>query len=603
MKFKIIFLLVFFINSFLILSSSPVILENELGKYPLGKSLQYFEDEKGDLKIEDILYNTTRNFKLSDSSNLNFGFTNTIVWVKFKITNPQNDKEVMILEYAHPHMDIVNVYQVSEKQQITEFKGGDLFPYSSRQIDYKNISFKLMLDPLSTYEVYLRFQTKGSMQIPLTLWTPIAFAEHINKEQFLFGIYFGIMFAMLLYNAFLFITLRDRNYLFYIIYLLFFILVQLEISRFDMEYLWPNSPSFGNFSFPLFYNLTFLFASLFTRNFLDTKQNTPNIDKILISLISLAILGSCLTIFISYIAGFYIVLYVLAIFEPPILLIAGVISQRRKMINARFFILAWTILIISAFTFNLRNIAILPSIFITDYILYLGSVIEVLFLSLALGDRIKSIEAEKILAQKTAFDAQQKLTNELEILVRQRTNELEITNKKLEELSNIDGLTNLLNRRSFDKTLSTEWRSKRRERKPLTLIMGDIDHFKAYNDHYGHLMGDSCLKSVAEAIQQSLKRPTDLAFRYGGEEFAIVLPGIDSSGGLIVAARISKNIEKLSISHKTSLTSSIVTMSFGIATMIPNHDNKPDVLISKSDESLYKSKKMGRNQITVFEKI
>lgn len=176
---------------------------------------------------------------------------------------------------------------------------------------------------------------------------------------------------------------------------------------------------------------------------------------------------------------------------------------------------------------------------------------------------------------------------------------LQEANQKLVELSAHDGLTGLYNRRYFDKMIEMEWKRSIRSGQPLSLIMADIDFFKNYNDTYGHLKGDDCIRAVAKAIRASVKRPCDIAARYGGEEFAIILPNTNSDGAKKIA-QIAKNcIRNNAIPHKGSKIDNIVTMSLGISTAIPNSSSKPDDIIAQADDALYKSKTDGRDRITV----
>ena len=161
----------------------------------------------------------------------------------------------------------------------------------------------------------------------------------------------------------------------------------------------------------------------------------------------------------------------------------------------------------------------------------------------------------------------------------------------------VDGLTGIPNRRHFDETLAIEWRRALRSGQPLSLIMADIDYFKNYNDTYGHLEGDACLRMVATQLRQSLRRPGDLVGRWGGEEFACILPETDSTGAMIVAEQLRKSIIDLAIPHASSSVAPIVTISLGATTMIPNPGTDAIELIKRSDEALYKAKRAGRNQI------
>jgi len=177
--------------------------------------------------------------------------------------------------------------------------------------------------------------------------------------------------------------------------------------------------------------------------------------------------------------------------------------------------------------------------------------------------------------------------------------ELMKANSELERLATMDGLTQLANRRCFDETLQREWLRARREIQPLSVILCDVDYFKLYNDHYGHQEGDECLKAVAKCMQDSLLRPADFVARYGGEEFVIILPNTDLDGAGKVAENLRTDVLALQRKHKTSRVNDYVTLSFGVATIVPGKDGiGSDVLIKAADDCLYASKQASRNMVS-----
>ena len=169
-------------------------------------------------------------------------------------------------------------------------------------------------------------------------------------------------------------------------------------------------------------------------------------------------------------------------------------------------------------------------------------------------------------------------------------------NAILEALSSLDGLTGIANRRRFDEALETEWRRGRREGTPLSLLLIDVDFFKRYNDHYGHLEGDECLRRVANALKDSAHRPADLVARYGGEEFVILMGNTDQPGAAQVAETARRAVEELAIPHARSEAASCVTISLGSATLTPGSHFEGEVLIKLADGALYEAKKDGRNR-------
>jgi diguanylate cyclase (GGDEF)-like protein len=196
---------------------------------------------------------------------------------------------------------------------------------------------------------------------------------------------------------------------------------------------------------------------------------------------------------------------------------------------------------------------------------------------------------------KREIDSRKERERELTEMAEQ----LDAANKKLTRMSYLDGLTNVPNRRYFEEFLTKEWKNAIRVEEFISLIMFDIDCFKAYNDTYGHLIGDDCLKKIAKTLSNALKRPRDFLCRYGGEEFIAVLPDTDGKGAFEVANRFLKETKKLKITHKSSPVSKNVTISVGVATIKPDRKAKSNFLVNEVDKALYEAKQSGRNCIKV----
>ena len=179
--------------------------------------------------------------------------------------------------------------------------------------------------------------------------------------------------------------------------------------------------------------------------------------------------------------------------------------------------------------------------------------------------------------------------------------QLQAANLKLERLATLDELTQLANRRRFDQYLEMEWRRQAGEQTPLSLILCDIDSFKTYNDTYGHPGGDECLRQVAGAIGNAVDRPADLVARYGGEEFAVILPNTAIQGAVVVAEHIRTKIAALQLPHAGSQVSQYVTVSLGIASIVPASESATSILIAAADQALYQAKRLGRDRIQVYQ--
>ncbi|MBT4713448.1 MAG: diguanylate cyclase [Candidatus Marinimicrobia bacterium] len=212
-------------------------------------------------------------------------------------------------------------------------------------------------------------------------------------------------------------------------------------------------------------------------------------------------------------------------------------------------------------------------------------------------ERTNTAYQAEIESRKSAEQEVLQHKENLEDLVEDRTAELQIANKRLEELSRVDGLTGIANRRRLDEELDREWKRMLREKRPLSVVLCDIDHFKLYNDTYGHQGGDECLIRVANAIRESVNRPGDLTARYGGEEFCLVLPETSGLGALQIAELVRKNVSEMNLEHKSSPVADRVTLSLGVATLIPDLGSQPSVLLEGADRALYQAKGNGRNRV------
>jgi diguanylate cyclase (GGDEF)-like protein len=174
---------------------------------------------------------------------------------------------------------------------------------------------------------------------------------------------------------------------------------------------------------------------------------------------------------------------------------------------------------------------------------------------------------------------------------------LQAANQELQQLVNFDGLTQIANRRCFQSRFQQEWEHALRDQFPITLILCDVDFFKSYNDTYGHQAGDRCLQQIAQAISHAVKRTVDCVARYGGEEFAVLLVNTDLDGGIHVANAIAQEVQQLQIPHIGSTTHPHITLSLGVASVIPNSAIVLESLIEQSDQNLYRAKQQGRNQV------
>ncbi|GET35891.1 diguanylate cyclase with PAS/PAC and GAF sensors [Microseira wollei NIES-4236] len=204
--------------------------------------------------------------------------------------------------------------------------------------------------------------------------------------------------------------------------------------------------------------------------------------------------------------------------------------------------------------------------------------------------------------QVLEIDLLQQLAMSVGIAIQQSElyQQLQTANLELQRQASLDGLTQLANRRRFDEYLNIEWLRHKREQLPLSLILFDADYFKLYNDTYGHLAGDDCLRQMAVAIAAVGRRPADLVARYGGEEFAVVLPNTDSTGAMHIASTIRQAVRQLAIPHSKSSVSDRVTVSLGVASVVPTKTLSSQDLLNAAERALYTAKQQGRDRYCLF---
>lgn len=228
-------------------------------------------------------------------------------------------------------------------------------------------------------------------------------------------------------------------------------------------------------------------------------------------------------------------------------------------------------------------------------VLRLGAVLLLLWAGWRYSLRLKAELAEQLRLRQQV----NAINQDLEVKVQQRTAELEAANQQLELLSTTDGLTGLANRRRFDQYWANECQRALRQASTLAVIMLDVDHFKAYNDHYGHQQGDDCLRRVGEVLQASVRRAGELAARYGGEEFVVVLPGVSPQQAMDVAQGILAAMREARLPHASSPVAAIVTLSLGVALGTPAAADDCAQLLKMADDALYAAKNQGRNRVVL----
>ena len=521
-----------------------------------------------------------------------FGFKDGAFWFRVQIVNQDPDEPRWVLLQQYALSDYLDLYLRYPDGRIEHQAGGDMLPFSTRPIRYRQPNMLVSLPPGEPVEMLLRVQSQSSMQVPLALYTPTAFAELARDTQFGQGIYYGILLALLVYNLVLWFWLRDTGYLWYTFHVAAFGLNLISLYGLGFEYLWPNWPWLADKSIPLSISIALLAMQQFARYFLELPQRWPLGNRIALGFIAFFLLWAGASLVLPY----RITTPAVAVMVFPSvtwLVVESVVLYRRGYAPAKLFMLAWALFLLGITAFTAIAFGLLPKTFFTEYGVQLGSAAEMLLLSVALGYRYAGLREEN---ERVVREANE----QLERKVAARTTELSSAmaqlneaNAQLREYSRRDPLTGSYNRRHFREVFEQQLRDVLDGGQSLGLLMADLDNFKQINDNYGHLVGDECLRAVARCFNEALADRNAMVARFGGEEFVAVLPGIDAQGALQAAELVRQRILNTPVySGRRHVRLSI---SIGVHTVAPDRTIAPEEALRLADEALYRAKNDGRN--------
>ncbi len=372
-----------------------------------GYFMETLEDRSGNLSINDVTSETFRGkFRKNNSMISNFGFTDSVYWARLKLKNLSSNS-LYKLEIGFPLIDRIEFYwKYGDDPPGALFQrhvSGRLIPFTERESEYRNFLFNLPFNGHETIICYMRFQTEDAMIFPVTVMTENFVSEMMQKELLVFGLYYGMIIVMILYNIFLFFSLRDWSYLFYVMFLCCYGLFLFSMNGLSFQFLWPSSTWIAMRANPVFIGLSVFWAVFFTRAFLNTRKNTPRIDLMLRAAMVCSLLLSLASFFIGYATaiklGQLLPLSVIFLGIP-----AAFICLRRGFRPARFYLIAWSCLLAGIVLSVLRVMGVLEHNILTEHGLQIGSGIEIVLLALALADRINILNVEKERAQKEAIE-------------------------------------------------------------------------------------------------------------------------------------------------------------------------------------------------------
>ena len=584
---------------------------------PLGLHLKTLRTTRDDTGLTDHIRQAY--FQGGSHDALNFGYTKDRIWLKFTLSNTSDHDIERMLNIRYPLLDKITLYSDSQPEPLYSL-GRLLEGKNDQALDVPASYFVMPITVKSnSFETYyLSVESDDSLALPIYLTTQSALETQAFQYAVNFAFYIGLVITNILFAFFMTLILRDREQLYYCLFMIsnhfafFSVLEGMPNTLLGIDTLFINRDII-----PFVVCFSMLLFTLFAASYLRLYSLAPKAYRLSRVLVGLMIFTLLLCFILPY---FYAI--TLSTFASILVgMFYGSVAKTyvvRGRPGIKSFILAWGLGVAGAMIYGLKVWGIIPVNFFTSYSWHIGTLLEAAVFSAMMAYRAAQDRKERLVAlqslnkkerdlrhtQEQLLATESAAKTELELQVKQRTRDLsnllgqlEDENKSLAELSINDALTKVRNRRFFNDIYPQMWNDSIEERTPISVIMLDIDHFKRVNDDYGHLCGDHCLVTLAQIMQSSVNHSTDVVCRYGGEEFAIILTRTTAEQACVVAERIRENIEMTIITDGERTFK--VTSSFGVAGLIPTEHASPDALIALSDAALYKSKRNGRNRVTM----
>ena len=495
--------------------------QQKLTSLPMHSSI--LRDPGGNASFADVRAATFT--PVQSMADLQLAYTQSPVWLRTAIHNNSDAEQYYFLRFDNPSLAhvILHVADLDSSlvvnPEIIKQKSGLYVPLRQRAYVTRLSSFPLTFAPDQTLVLYSRVESPASKSLGFALLNEFDHRNTAYRHSFWLTAYFGMICALALYNLLLFSGLRDKVFALYALFALSFGVAGLSFNGLGNLLFWDDTQIDSYRVVAVGYTLSAFIGTLFTQQFLHTQVVSPSWHRYLNTLAAMAALGvtgaiilpPAIALPLMDLVGLTVCLSLLA---------CGVYCAYKGVAGARIFVLAWSVLLIGASAFALRNLGILPSNTFTMYGLQFGSALEMLLLSFGLVARFHKLKRQKEIAQSRMLRTLKLQEQELELKVAQRT-------KELENMASTDMLTGLLNRNGMARFLTDILqRSRRAEdthdgRTQVTLYMLDLDDFKPVNDIYGHEAGDVVLKEVAKRLRQTARADDGIA-RFGGDEFIII---------------------------------------------------------------------------------
>ena len=555
-KLSVLFLLLFtmlYAESIVKINTSPVAID----EFKMG----YFVDESENMSFSEV----QKQKFIEGPNNLTLGTAANVTWVKIILLNDTDHPQKLFIHNAVAyHSEVIHFYEMEDNTLINDIKFSPRHHLNTEQMDGAVALYTVKLKAGQKKSLYMKSHFLAYQLIELSIYDEKSSKGDLVHRYMPIVILFSILATLAFYYFILYISAGYKEYIYYALYL--------TSSSIFLAYCYGMASHYfhlyGEWGLKLnaFAIVSPIFLALFVKSIFNTKEKYRLQDR-----------------FINSIIVLFSLTYVYSFFEY---------YQAIEFTSVLFLYFLLVMLWVSISLYKL-NASLIKYFFIAHLFYLIFSLIAILFYNNGIEYNYLTSHA---IAIGTMFEALI-----LGFLVSYRIKLLESDNKKKEKIILTDEMTSLYNKSYFDVSLKRELLVHRREKTYLTLMIIDIDYFKQYNDTYGHFEGDKTLVRVAKSLQNSLKRPTDMAFRIGGEEFAVLCSGMKENMALAFANKLKQNIEELKIKHKTSSAYKYLTISIGLYTVPVKFMSTPEQVYKYADDALYEAKAKGRNQVISYQ--
>ena len=466
-------------------SLEPSQLEHRLGPY-----VEYLEDPESRLTIGDVLQKNSREWAENTDITPNFGYTNSAYWFKLSLHNATQENDLsrlLVIDYAL--LDRIEFFRIRDGELVDQYLTGDKFPFSQRPVAHRNFIFPLEFSADELSVVYFRIKSGGAIQVPLSIWEPQQFFLDDQAELVRKSLFYGVLSVMVLFNFFLFFSLKEAPYFYYVMFVFSFLLTQAAMHGVTYQYLWPDFPAVQEMAVLLGVPGCVLFTSLFSRSFLSLASHAPRMDLFFKVTATLGALNIIAAFILPYRLVTTSAVFMVAVVSLGCIFIGPYLCKKGHKI-ARFFTIAWMCMVVSTTLLALNKFGVIPYNFFTENGLQFGSALEAVLLSFALADRLNRERQDR-------WKAQQKMLSE----VRQRHN--------IEETMIYDAthnhLTGLPNRAFMENRFGELAKHDLYKKEGIALVLLHFDRFHEISKTLGHFRADQLLKTVCLKVNHEVQ--------------------------------------------------------------------------------------------------